>query len=102
MTKAYWIASVDVNDPERYTQYVRENAAAFNKYGAKFLVRGGEHDAVEGKFRARLVVIEFKDHATAMACYQSPEYSAARLHRTESAVSDLVIIHGYDGPQPTD
>ncbi|NGM88969.1 DUF1330 domain-containing protein [Parapusillimonas sp. SGNA-6] len=102
MAKAYWVASVDVNDPERYKRYVQENAAAFRKYGAKFLVRGGEQEAVEGKLRDRVVVIEFKDYATAAACYRSPEYSAAKQHRTESAISDIVIVRGYDGPQPTD
>lgn len=102
MAKGYWVASVDVNDPERYKLYLRENAAAFRKYGAKFLVRGGDQEAVEGKLRGRVAVIEFEDYATAMACYRSTEYSAAKPHRTESAFSDIVIIHGYNGPQPTD
>ena len=102
MAKAYWVASVDVNNPEIYKQYVRDNAAAFRKYGAKFLVRGGEDETVEGKLRDRVVVIEFEDYATAMACYRSPEYAAAMAHRTRSAVSDVVIIQGYDGPQPPD
>ncbi|MEO3433190.1 DUF1330 domain-containing protein [Inquilinus sp. CAU 1745] len=100
--KGYWVASVDVNDPERYKQYLRENAPAFRKYGARFLVRGGDQEAVEGKLRGRIAVIEFKDYATAMACYRSTEYSAAKPHRTESALSDIVIIQGYDGRQPTD
>lgn len=100
MVKAYWVASVDVNDPERYKQYIQENAVAFRKYGAKFLVRGGEQEAVEGKLRDRIVVIEFEDYATAVACYHSPEYSAAKLHRTESAFSDVVILQGYAGYQP--
>ena len=102
MAKAYWVASVDVNDSERYKQYLRENAAAFRKYGGKFLVRGGEQDLVEGKLRGRIAVIEFEDYASAIACYRSPEYSAAKPHRTESAFSDIVIVQGYDGPQPTD
>ena len=102
MAKGYWVASVDVNDPELYKQYVRDNAEAFRKYGATFLVRGGEQEAVEGKLRNRVVVIEFRDYATAVACYRSPEYAAAMAHRKKSAVSDVVIIHGYDGPQPTD
>ena len=43
--------------------------------GARFLVRGGAGEAVEGKFRGRVVVIEFPDHAAALACYRSPEYA---------------------------
>lgn len=102
MAKAYWMASVDVNDPELYKEYVRLNAAAFQKYGAKFLVRGGEKEVVEGKLRDRVVVIEFEDYDTAMACYHSSEYAAAMDYRKKSAVSDVVVVHGYDGQQPTD
>ena len=40
MPKGYWIARVDVSDPEAYKEYVAANAAAFAKYGARFLVRG--------------------------------------------------------------
>ncbi len=102
MAKGYWVASVDVQDPERYKQYLRDNAVAFRKYGARFLVRGGDREAVEGKLRGRIAIIEFADFATASACYHSVEYSAAKPHRTESALSDIVIVQGYDGPQPTD
>ena len=102
MAKGYWVASVDVKDPERYRQYLRDNAAAFRKYGARFLVRGGDQEAVEGRLGGRIAIIEFADLATASACYHSAEYAAAKEHRTASAVSAIVIIEGYDGPQPTD
>jgi uncharacterized protein (DUF1330 family) len=39
--KGYWLAFVDIDDPEAYAKYVAANAVAFEKYGAKFLVRGG-------------------------------------------------------------
>ena len=42
MPKGYWIARVDVSDPEGYQQYVAANAAAFRKFGARFIVRGGD------------------------------------------------------------
>ena len=102
MPKAYWIARADISDPEGYKEYVAANAVAFRKYGAKFLVRGGASETMEGGARARNVVIEFKDYATAMACYTSPEYAAAIAKRVGRAELDLVIVEGYDGPQPTD
>ncbi len=58
MAKGYWIASVDVSDTEAYAAYVRENAVAFAKYGARFLVRGGTAEAVEGRTRSRIVVLD--------------------------------------------
>ena len=100
MPKAYWIGRVDVTNPEGYQGYVKANAAAFSKYGAKFLVRGGRFESPEGTPRARNVVLEFADHATALACYNSPEYQAAKAHRDGAGIADLIIVEGYDGPQP--
>jgi uncharacterized protein (DUF1330 family) len=48
------------------------------------------------------VVIEFKDYATALECYRSPEYAKAIEIRKGSAVADIIIAEGYHGAQPTD
>ncbi|MBK5960955.1 hypothetical protein CCR97_22520 [Rhodoplanes elegans] len=100
MPKAYWIGRVDVQDPEAYKAYVAANAAPFAKYGARFLVRAGRFEAPEGIARSRQVVIEFPDYEAALACYRSPEYQAAMALRTAASIGDLVIVEGYDGPQP--
>ena len=100
MAKGYWIAHVDVTNPEGYKEYVALNAKAFEKYGARFLVRGGQFTAKSGKLRARHVVLEFKDYATALACYHSAEYQAAKALRDGRGIADAIIIEGYDGPQP--
>lgn len=97
MTKGYWVAHVDVNDPDVYQRYVAANAAPFAKFGARFLVRGGPRDVVEGAARARTVVIEFPSLEQARACYHSPEYQAAKALRDPVSTGDLVIIGGYDG-----
>ena len=59
MAKGYWIARVDVSDVEAYQAYVRANAGPLGRYGARFLVRGGDHVVVEGSGRQRNVVLEF-------------------------------------------
>jgi len=101
MPKGYWIAHVDVRDPEIYQQYVKANAKPFAKYGARFQVRSGRSAQKEGALRSRHVVIEFKDYATALACYDSSERrSAFALRRPPVSQGDLVIIEGYDGKQP--
>lgn len=100
MAKGYWIAHVDVTDADAYKQYVEANAEAFAKFGARLLVRGGRSVAVEGATRARSVVIEFPDLATAEACYRSKEYQHAKSLRQSAATSDILNIEGYDGPQP--
>jgi len=100
MAKGYWIAHVDVSDAEGYKAYVSANAAAFAKFGGRFLVRGGRSEVKEGAPRSRHVVIEFADYATALACYESQEYRRARALRQAASTGDLVVLEGYDGPQP--
>ena len=101
MAKGYWIAHVTVTNPERYKDYVAANGVAFKKYGAKFVVRGGQHETRGANGAARQgqrhVVIEFDSYATAKACYDSPEYAAAAKIRDEASVADIVIIEGWDG-----
>lgn len=94
MPKAYWVAHVDVDDPDVYEEYKSANAVAFAKYGAKFIVRGGKQEACEGKNRTRTVVLEFKDYEMALACYNSPEYKKALAIRKDISTSDLVIVEG--------
>ena len=100
MPKGYWIARVDVHDPKAYEGYVAANAIPFARYGAKFIVRGGRFEAPEGTPRSRNVVIEFSDFETALACYHSAEYAAAKALRADAAVAEVLVIEGYEGPQP--
>jgi uncharacterized protein (DUF1330 family) len=100
MPKGYWIARVDVSDPEQYKAYVAANAQPLSKYGARFIVRGGPFEAVEGASRSRNVVIEFPSYQAAVDCWNSPEYQAAVKLRRPVSTGEVVIIEGYEGPQP--
>jgi len=98
MTKGYWVAFADISDPEGYKAYMAENAKAFSKFGARFLVRGGRYEAAEGKPRSRTVVIEFPSYQAAVDCYHSPEYAKAKALRNGKSVMDLSIVEGHDAP----
>jgi uncharacterized protein (DUF1330 family) len=100
MPKGYWVVRVDVHNVEAYKNYVAANGAAFAKYGGRFLVRGGPFQAVAGTSRQRNVVIEFPSYQAALDCWNSPEYQAARAKQEGGAEIDLVVVEGYDGPQP--
>jgi uncharacterized protein (DUF1330 family) len=100
MAKGYWIASGEVSDVEQYKKYAAANAIPFAKFGAKFLVRGGVFECMEGSTASRNVVIEFPSYEAALACYRSPEYQAAIELRKPVSKLDLIVIQGYDGPQP--
>jgi uncharacterized protein (DUF1330 family) len=99
MAKGYWIGRVDVHNEEGYKPYIAANAAIFQKFGGKFVVRGGKFTAVEGESRSRNVVIEFPDYETALTCYRSPEYQANIKVRQPHSIADLIIIEGYEPPQ---
>ncbi|MGN6773271.1 MAG: DUF1330 domain-containing protein [Rhizobiaceae bacterium] len=92
--KGYWLAFVDIDDPEAYAKYVAANAVAFEKYGAKFLVRGGRHEAPEEPTGGKVVAIEFDSYETAMACYHSPEYQEALKLRVVCSTGRIAIVEG--------
>lgn len=100
MAKGYWIARIDVSDPDRYAKYVEADAEPFNKFGGRFPIRGGRFEAPEGTARSRNIVIEFNSYETALACYRSPEYQAAKAFRDGACEADFVIVEGYDDPNP--
>ena len=94
MPMAYWIVRVSVRDADRYPDYLTAARPAFEKFGARFIVRGGAFEAMEGSARDRNVVVEFADCTTALACYRSAEYQAAKAVRQKYADADFIIIDG--------
>lgn len=91
---AYWIAHVTVTDPEKYKDYQSLAPAAFARFGARFLARGGVAEVMEGPAYGRHVVIVFPDLEAARACYGSEEYRAARAARAGAADVAVVIVEG--------
>jgi uncharacterized protein (DUF1330 family) len=97
--KGYWIAHVDVTDPEGYKPYIAANKAAFGKFGARYLVLNGRCEMTEGRQRPRTVVLEFPSYDAALACYRSTDYQRALTLREGKAEIDLVVIEGVDPAQ---
>lgn len=94
MPKGYWIAHVEVRDPEGYKDYVTAARSAFERFGAKMLARGGPWEALEGTNLPRNVVIEFASLQAAHDCYHSPEYQAAKAIRQRYADAQMVLVEG--------
>jgi uncharacterized protein (DUF1330 family) len=91
---AYWIAHVEVSDEARYGEYAKRAGPAIAAHGGKFLARGGRHVQLEGNDRARNVVVEFPDLASAEACYRSAAYQEALGYAKGASVRDLVVVEG--------
>jgi uncharacterized protein (DUF1330 family) len=100
MPKGYWIVRVDITDAEKYKAYIAANAAPLRRHGGRFLVRAGKYETVEGTSRTRNAVIEFPSYQDALDCWHAPDYQEAIKLRENVSTADLVIIEGYEGPQP--
>lgn len=94
MPKGYIVAHVTVTNPEEYAEYVRLDTPIFERFGGRFLVRGGQSTHPENPQKDRHVVIEFADYETALACYNSADYQEAAKIRMAHADSDFVIVEG--------
>jgi uncharacterized protein (DUF1330 family) len=94
MPKGYVISRVDIRDPDAYARYAAEATKAIAAHGGRALVRGGRWEAVEGKARARNVVLEFDSYDAARAYCHSAEYQAARTLREGAAEIEMVLVEG--------
>jgi uncharacterized protein (DUF1330 family) len=97
MPKGYWIANNIVHDAATYEDYKAANAKIFARYNARFLVRGGSQRVAEGEMFPRTVVLEFPSYADAQACYDDPDYAAAKAIRENASDGCLLIVEGYEG-----
>ena len=92
----YIIAEVLVTDPERYEEYRRQVEGTIAAYGGKYLVRGGNAEALEGDPpRGRLVVLEFDTYEQAKAWYDSQEYAGPKALRQDTSTGRLILVDGY-------
>ena len=96
MPKAYWVARVDVRDAGRYPDYIETARPAMERFGARFLARGGAVTPLEGDVRKRNVIIEFPSPQAARDCYYSAEYQAAKAIRTQVSDGELYIVEGVE------
>jgi uncharacterized protein (DUF1330 family) len=92
---AYLFADTNISDPEKYEQYKRQAAPLIERYGGRYLVRGGDHDVLEGDWEpTRLVVLEFPDMTSLKAWYNSQEYAPVKALRMGAASARLIAVEG--------
>lgn len=92
---AYVIVDVEVTDPVKFAEYGGLVPGTVEKYGGKYLVRGGTIEKIEGKWEpTRVVVIEFESVEQAKQWYDSDEYSGPKQLRREASKANLLIVEG--------
>ena len=91
---AYWIAHVTVLDADAYGEYAKRATGAIEAHGGKFLARASRTIWLEGKERARNVVVRFPTVEDAQNCYQSEAYQEALSYAKGASERDLCIVEG--------
>ena len=95
---AYIVYQADVYDPEQYELYKAEAGPALAAAGARYLVRGGDIEVLEGDAPSgRTVIIEFPTKDAAVAFFHGPEYTRIRQLRANAAHARMYVVEGYPG-----
>ena len=92
---AYMILDIDVTDPDAYEGYKQRSGATVDRYGGRFLVRGGDPQTIESDWApSRIVVLEFPSSEAARTWYDSPEYREILPLRQGAAESRAILVEG--------
>ncbi len=92
---AYLIAEIEVLDPAGWAEYVRLVPATIERYGGRYIARGGAVETVEGEASpGRVAIVEFADVPRVHEWLDSPEHRPVRAIRLRTAKSRLRIVEG--------
>ena len=92
---AYIIVEIDIVDPVGYEEYKKLAAATVEKYGGKYIVRGGTAEVLEGDWKPnRVVVLQFDSAQRAKDWLNSEEYREPRKMRHRTARTNMILVEG--------
>jgi uncharacterized protein (DUF1330 family) len=95
---AYIIVDLEVTEPVEYEEYKRLAGATVEKYGGKYIVRGGHCETLEGDWNPkRIVVLQFENAGQAKAWLNSTEYAEPRKMRHRTAKTRMILVEGHPG-----
>jgi uncharacterized protein (DUF1330 family) len=96
---AYFIANIEVTDPEAFERYRAAVPPVIAAHGGRYIVRGGTTQTLEGSLPlGRVVILEFPSIEAARGFYDSPDYAPLLALRLASTRSDVVLVEGYVPP----
>ena len=95
MSYGYAIFNINITNQENYKEYIDKVKPLAKKFGAEYIIRGGENKIIEGSWEyPRTVVIKFPSYEKALQWYNSKEYEPIKKIRLENAQSNGIIIKG--------
>jgi uncharacterized protein (DUF1330 family) len=99
---AYIMVEIAIHDAETYERYKKLAPPSIAAYGGRYLVRGGAVEVLEGSWNpSRFVILEFPTAERARAWWNSPEYAPAKALRQTCTKTDMILMEGLQGPQPS-
>jgi uncharacterized protein (DUF1330 family) len=92
---AYLIVDIDITDPVKYADYIKEAPASIAAYGGRYVVRGGKAQRLEGSWNPkRVVVLQFDTYERALEWWGSEEYREPKALRQSASVSNMILVEG--------
>jgi uncharacterized protein (DUF1330 family) len=92
---AYIIADIDMTDPKAYEEYRAKVPGVIQKYGGRYIVRGGKVEALEGGWQPkRVAVLEFPSMDQALKFYRSEDYAPLIKLRQKASRGKIVLVEG--------
>jgi uncharacterized protein (DUF1330 family) len=93
---AYFVFNEQVTDQARFDEYRKQAGPLIERYGGRFLIRGGAVTAAEGNpGLQRFGVIEFDDMAALRCFYDSAEYAPLIRLRQSASTGWVALVEGY-------
>ncbi|MYD09645.1 MAG: DUF1330 domain-containing protein [Chloroflexi bacterium] len=94
---AYLIVRANVTDMQQYQEYMKLTPAIVEKYGGRFIIRGGDKLVLEGpEISDRIVMLKFDSIDAVRRMYNSDEYQAAIKVRQGAAEASFIVMEGLE------
>ena len=91
----YSVSDITVKDPYAYKEYMMLAAPLVEKFGGRYLVRGGRVTPGEGGWTPnRIVILEFPDEESLMVFRNSLEYAPVGEIRHKAADTKSFRVEG--------
>jgi uncharacterized protein (DUF1330 family) len=97
----YLIVEMHITNPEQYKQYMALAPATVKAFGGEYLVRGGQHETLEGDWQPhRVAMLRFPSYAQAKAFYEDGDYVSKikPLRAGATEYFNMVLVEGVAAP----
>ena len=86
---------IEILDPVGYEEYRKLAGSTVEKYGGKYIMRGGKTEVLEGDWQPkRIVVLEFESAQRAKEWLNCEEYREPRKMRHRTARTNMILVEG--------